>query len=340
MRFERFGGTPEEIGRGRGEVYGSMLREAYDSFITYTGAEKARAEKLTDDMRKAVERSFPDLVEEMKATAAACGMGYSEMVLLTYCEEIGRPGGCSQGAVLNTEVGPIYMKSEDAGPGAFDNTYVMTELSPETGHRLLYVGPLSWTVSASAGINDAGLSIGDSSVGYTDAPGGGVPRLTLLRAALQYCSNVKEATDFYGSHSTAIVGGNTLMVDASGDAAVVEKSASRQSVREPDDGVIWCTNHPILGQMKEVWDVAELKEGREENSRGRWAKLEEFMEGHRAEGAIEAFEGILRSHGRGEICQHGLLWTLLSMITIPARREMLVTDGPPCEGEFVSYRLS
>ena len=76
----RFAGTPEEIGRGRGEVYGSMLREAYSSFITYTGAEKARAEKQADSMRVAVERSFPDFARMLEATATASGMGYSEMI--------------------------------------------------------------------------------------------------------------------------------------------------------------------------------------------------------------------------------------------------------------------
>ena len=191
-----------------------------------------------------------------------------------------------------------------------------------------------------AGINDVGLSLGDSSVGYTDLPGGGVSRLTLLRVALQYCSNVQEATEFYGSHSTAKVGGNTLMVDESGDAAVVEKSPSRQAVRKPRNGNIWCTNHPTLGPMKEVWDVAEMTAGRKENSSERSAKLEYFVQDFRAEDAIESFEGTLRSHGPGWLCQHGILSTLFSMITLPARGAMLVTDGPPRESEFVSYRLS
>ena len=339
MRFEKFGGTPEEIGRGKGRAYGGLLREQYGSFCTYTGEERDRAVAVVEDMRLAVEEAFPDLALEMEAIAEASGMGYDELTLLTYCEELGRPKGCSQAAVVRTEVGPVYMKSEDIGPGAFDNVYAVSELSPEGGHRFLQVAPVNWTINASSGVNEAGLCMGESSVGYTDSPGGGVPRLTLMRAALQYCSSVKEAVELYAGHSTAIIGGNCMMVDASGDAAVVEKSPRRQGVREPERNGMWCTNHPTLDAMKEIWDVGELREGREENSRARWAKLEEFVRGYDALDAVEAFEGMLRTHGEGGICQHTVLWTIFSLVMVPARREMRVTDGPPCRSEFTAYRL-
>jgi hypothetical protein len=150
---------------------------------------------------------------------------------------------------------------------------------------------------------------------------------------------VAEAVDFYAEYKTAKIGGNTTMVDSSGDAAVVEKSPTRQEVRRPQNGTIWCTNHPTFSGMRELWDVVGMKEGRLEGSGARYAKLQDFLEGYDGTDAVGSFEDILRTHGPGGICQHNVLWTLFSLITIPKKREMRVTDGPPCKNEFATYRL-
>ncbi len=254
-------------------------------------------------MKAPVEKSFPDLAEEMKGTAEGSGMSYHDILLLNFCEELGVSKGCSQLALTGSNVGPIYGKSEDAG---FDRTYVITEISPQRGYCFLQVGAVNWIVSSGGGINDSGLCIGQSTVLCNDGPAGGIPRLTLLRAALQYCSNVEEALDFFNRCNTALRGMNFLIVDSSGDGAVIEKSPSRQMVRKPQKGAIWCTNHFLSDEMKEVMNWEKYRDI-EENSKGRYRKLEEFTSACSALNAVEALKVSFAPMGLAKFASMGLL---------------------------------
>lgn len=346
LRSEEFCGSPKEVGIQRGRAFRDLLLWSLNTFCRYPEDMESRIEAKLETMKAAVEKSFPDLAEEMMGTAEGARMSYHDILLLNFQEELGNgwpdwDGGCSQVAITKTEAGPLMAKTEDAG---FGRIYVTNTIRPMRGNDIVHTTAVNWIVGSAGGMNDKGLCVGQSSVGIKDAPGGGIMRLTLLRAVLQYCSSVKEAIEFFRSYNAAYAGMNFLIIDATGDAAVIEKSPTRTGVRRIDGESIYAANRFWLPHMREV-----ATGGLEESSITREKCFNEctkrYIEGPRT---LEAFKEIVRSHSpHGGMCQHGpaggfpeqSMVTTYAILCIPENREMLVTDGPPCQSEFFSYKL-
>ena len=60
-----------------------------------------------------------------------------------------------------------------------------------------------------------------------------MPRLTMLRLALERCATVSEASELIETATGGIRGMNFLMVDAKGEMRVIERSPSLCAVRQP-----------------------------------------------------------------------------------------------------------
>ena len=179
----------------------------------------------------------------MQGIAQGSGLSYQLVARLNFAEEIdGGDLGCSQFGMVAAEGSAVMGKNEDHGFGR--RTYVVTELHPENGYAQVHVGAVNWVVSSGSGINDAGLRVGQSSLRISDEADG-VPRLTMLRLALERCATVPEAADLLKTKTGGIRGMHFLMVDANGDMAVVERSPSLCAVRQPENGAIWAANHPV-----------------------------------------------------------------------------------------------
>jgi predicted choloylglycine hydrolase len=338
MRFNEFKGSPKEIGYQRGSKLKDILLSRYQ--LLWQGIEKSKSkvEKILQKARSTVEKFFPDFAQEMKATAEGAKMSYDHIVFLNLYEEMHcMPLNCSQIAFIKSDMGPIYGKSEDAD--YLDRNYGVTIIRPNKGHSFIEMGGIDWIVSAGGGINDTGLCIGQSTVVCSDINPDGVPRLTLLRAVLQNCSNVKEAIEFLRSYKINLIGMNYLLVDSEGEAAVVEKSPFKQRERYPEDNAVYCTNLFLHKEMEKL-----IKPGFysfiETNAKDRYSRLKDFADlNTKAQNMGEGFKNILRSHGKGGICQHGSFNTASSFVMIPKKKEMWITDGPPCKNEFIVYKL-
>ncbi|MBI4530855.1 MAG: hypothetical protein HY709_04970 [Candidatus Latescibacteria bacterium] len=341
MRFEHFSGTHAAIGWQRGRAFQDLLYRCRQGFDSWSPETRQRVDSLTTTFELALHRTAPELIEEMRGVAEGAGLPYHEILSLNFAEEIGAPTGCSQIGLVDDDGETICAKSEDAG---FRRTYVVTELRPERGYAQLHVGAVDWVVNSGGGINEAGLCIGQSSVRITDQTDG-IPRLTLLRLVLERCATVAEAIAFFQSQDMALQGMNFLMVDTGGSMAVVEHSPSLCAIRGPEGDAICCTNHYVEPQMRTVERGCvgsepdlENRLAFEVNTRQRYGRLYDFARQHAGQANLkEALEGLLTSHGPGGICQHGIMHTTLSMMMIPRRRELWVTDGPPCRSSFQLY---
>jgi hypothetical protein len=84
-----------------------------------------------------------------------------------------------------------------------------------------------------------------------------IPTLVLARA-----ESVSDAIALLESLVSPRWGANYALVDASGDAAIVEKAGTYQAVRRARDGRLWCTNHSVTETMAPfaVDDPGKLQE--------------------------------------------------------------------------------
>lgn len=344
MRFERFSGAHSAMGRQRGVAFRDSLHQCRRGFDAWSPEVRQRVDSLTARFESALFRLAPELIEEMHGVAQSAGLPYEDILRLNFVEEVGAPLGCSQVGLADGDGGAIYAKSEDAG---FQRTYTVTELRPDRGYAQLHVSAVNWVVSSGGGMNEAGLCIGQSSVHTTDQADG-IPRLTLLRLSLERYATVTEAAAFLQSQGMALKGMNFLMVDATGAMAVVERSPSRSALRSPEGSAICCTNHYVAPEIRPVERGCvgsepdlENRLAFEVNTRQRYGRLFDFAREHAGRSSLkDSLEGLLRSHGPGGICQHGIMNTTLSMIMIPRSRQLWATDGPPCRSSFQLYAFS
>ncbi len=49
---------------------------------------------------------------------------------------------------------------------------------------------------------------------------------------------------------------------------------------------------------------------------------------------------MIRSHGPGGMCQHGVMQTAWSVMMVPRSRELWLADGPPCQNPFQRFAFS
>jgi len=351
MRFVRLQGSPRQIGLQRGKSFGNLLSAIYKRKCASEGeTETKSAKEVVEKMNVIIRKFFPELVEEMEGTAKSSGLAYQDIVLLNFSEEISfgeQKDFCSQIAFSATDNGPMLAKSEDAGTR---RTYVVTEICPDHGYRTLQLISVDWIVGSGGGVNEKGLCVGQSTVWTRDKNEHGIPRLILPRVLLQYCSNVGEAINFLKEYKLSFKGMNFMLLDNSGAIAVIEKSPFQQSIRRPDQGsnFLCCTNHFLTPTM---WGMMELSTGEEQNleiliareinSKARYARLLDFARKYsRRPPSERSLKKLLRSHGIGGICQHGLLTTTFSLIVSPAREEISATDTAPCNSNFVRYRFT
>jgi len=145
----------------------------------------------------------------------------------------------------------------------------------------------------------------------------GFPRYVLLRAIAQYCATVDEALKLVSKYKEGLRNPfNVILVDASGDAAVVEFSNCDMRIRIPENGGIVCTNHYETDLVKlEARGHALVFE-----SKARYARLIDFIKKCDRSKPIEEVMNVLRSHGPGGICQHSppqVLCATLVFIMVP-----------------------
>ena len=156
---------------------------------------------------------------------------------------------------------------------------------------------------------------------------------------LESCATVPRALDLVTRTPTAGNGIAVMLLDGEGNLASFEKTADRQAVRSPRDGVLFCTNHYVDEEMRRFNDTSCE---RYRNSTGRYAVLQKALHRDKPAHTVQTMERILKDHSEpGAICQHGThLYTQYGYLLFPSKRELWVTNGPPCSSRFTLYSIA
>ncbi|KYH39947.1 MAG: hypothetical protein AYL32_014250 [Candidatus Bathyarchaeota archaeon B26-2] len=342
-----FEGSPWDIGFKRGRLFRDILASIREMYLPqYVGEKMLEHKRLTERTVKDMENLFPELVEELKGVAAGSGLDEEDIFMINaWWENPVWPSrfppntGCSAVAFTESSLGPIMGQTLDIGRNPY---WVMVHVKPRGGYS--FFGTLRADMLGGARcINEKGLSMGGGTVSVKDR-GDGLPRPVVFRALMERCATVDEAIEFLREMKVSVkVGTNLLLLDASGNAAVVEKSPTKMAVRWQEDDGICATNHFLTEEMKHL--NAGSAEMIERYSQPRIERLKLFLREGDREKPITALKRVLRSHGLGGLCYHGDEWpwpttTQLANILLSREREMYVSlpMGPPCMGHFIRYR--
>ncbi len=340
-------GSPLDMGRTHGHTCKDKINEAYAKFCHFEKLPKDLSKKLVSLFLTNIESEFPDFIIEMKGIAAGANLKLEQIAELTLWEElkafsheVNSFGACTSIAFLQNSVGPIVGKTTDIE--IFQRPYYVLQLiTPDDGYKLISLGKVGST-KTEVGLNEKGLCVATGSTLPLDREMDfGIERMTLARAALQYCSNVNEALILISKYNLIRLGLYFLLVDREGRACVVEKSASHQDVRFPNQRkTIFATNFYLTPKMSPLMDKSAFYY---QNALERYINLTVLSETNLIDEELEGMQKLLSNHNPlGPICAHfeeiGMC-SYYASIMIPKENRFLITDGYPCESEYSSFSL-
>ncbi|RLI36616.1 hypothetical protein DRO55_03195 [Candidatus Bathyarchaeota archaeon] len=332
-------GSPREIGYKRGRIFRDLIRSIAEARLTkITGARRRDHMEMALRIESVLNETYPELVEELRGMAEGSNLDYEDILMLNAWWD--NPIGCSNVALTETSKGPALGSTLDIGRSPY---LAMMLFKPEKGYSFIHVASPGLLGVARA-MNEAGLCLGGSSVKATDM-GMGFPRYALYRVVIQYCSTVEESIRLFerfreGYRNPA----NVILLDKDGNAAVVEQTNTRVAVRWAEDGGVACTNHYVEEETRRLQRPARTEEEvkRLRNSIARYKRLVNFIRRADRENPVESLKRILRSHGRGGLCQHGgfgRLHATVAFIMLPRTGEFYASQpvGFYCQSQFIRY---
>ncbi|MDD5677203.1 MAG: C45 family autoproteolytic acyltransferase/hydrolase [Kiritimatiellae bacterium] len=330
----------------RGVQYGKAFKRHlpvfYDWFV-----QKPVADVLTEEYRAILEelettfrRVYPQLFDEIKGRADGSGMSYDACRIMAFHNDI-RPllkPGCSNVLTTGGPDGPWLARTCDLHEDERCWQILIISLADDAlSHATTtYLG-----LMVGLGVNAAGLAVGGSSSSSSTPPSAkGLANATLVMLAtlksVADCCRLASETGLTGK------GANLALLDASGDAAVIEYAPGLLAIRRPDrTGFLAHTNHSITGKIPRppAWQASL------ENSRARYDHLC-AMVGQAAPECrtVELAKNALADHaGEHHVCQHipkGFN-TIYSWVIQPGieRSIMHFAWGYPCEMRYEKIDL-
>ncbi len=250
MFYVEASGTPYEIGRQLGEQTKLAIANSLDMLAArFRHWDERRFREARERHMAYTERRVPELLEETQGIADGSGMDFRWIYLANFYASMRFAlEGCSNLIFTESADGPILARTCDL-PKAEGKHAGLALVRPEGGPAVLatYWPGTTWRGS---GINEAGLAVGGSSCSaQVPMPEGAMNPHALPTWVLSRAESVAEAIELLASVNSLPWGANHALVDAGGDAAIVEKAGAYQAVRQPENGRLWCTNHAVTPEM-------------------------------------------------------------------------------------------
>jgi isopenicillin-N N-acyltransferase-like protein len=174
----------------------------------------------------------------------------------------------------------------------------------------------------------------------------GVPHSVIMREVLQQ-SNLENAVEAIERASRA-VSLNYLIADETGRACNVEATPSGCDKWFAKNGVLVHTNHILsrnLAFRKDMVLASGISFGLD--TEFRYGRMSDLVESNAGNVTLTRMFDFLRDHSNhpSSICRHPnpaeplatRSRTMDSLVMVPAKREMWIAHGNPCENEFLKY---
>jgi isopenicillin-N N-acyltransferase-like protein len=342
-------GAPRERGRQQGEGARPQIiralaryREVLPQAIKLTWEEGLR------EARKFLpygEEAFADFIEELRGIAEGAQVSFEEVWTLNCYEGLTESRqqvwGCTSVAVRDdhTADGHVLLAhNEDWNSVDRDNVYLI-HAEPTDGPA--FIGMTYGPLLVNIGLNSEGIGVAIDSVYPTDGRVG-VPRCLCSRAVLN-ARTIGEAIRACVPKLRA-GGYGYLLADPNGELYSVETSATTHDLLYGEQGWLAHTNHYLSPKMQDLEEPGTYSSSHVRLNRAR--RLLQTQLGHVT---AESLQALLRDHVNqpDSICMHEdpadppheRGQTLVSLVMDLTERSMWTAPGPPCQGEYVVYRL-
>lgn len=335
-------GNAYQRGVQYGKAFKSHLPVFYDWFVKKPVADVLTAEYLSilEELEKTVRRFYPQLFDEIKGRADGAGMSYDACRILAFHNDV-RPlltPGCTNVLTTNGPEGPWLARTCDLFESERSWQVQLICLSDDS---LSYAGTTYLGLMNCIGVNSEGLAVGGSSASSSAPPSA----KGLVNAALVMLATLKTTADCCRLASEVGLtgkGANIALLDASGDAAVIESAPGLLAIRRPDStGFLANTNHSITGKIP----PSDAVRSNLENSKTRYDHLC-AMVGQAApeRRTIDLAKRAMADHeGEHHVCQHipNSYHTIYTWIIQPEheRSVMHFAWGYPCEMRYEKIEL-
>lgn len=317
-------GTPAQMGEHHGALMAGLGIELPPP--------RPDMAKLANECEAISNEHTPELIEEMHAFADAAHFPYDafQTLVLTAPLQQTMPS-CSVVAVMPERsangklmVGRNYDFAYDLSWEAATTYHTY----PDKGYS--HIGNCDIWIGREDGINQAGLFVAMSA---TFIPGiqAGLPFWFIVRRLLESCATVEEALAWIQAvpHSQSR---NYMLADSS-RAVVVEASINGCRVREPEDGVLVMTNHPMHP------DFSARVAFTPDDSTMRYDRLRCLTD---SGVTLEAMQAALNDR-QSRVCAHfqhdgqeyGTIW---SVIAWPEERRLALAPGTGDNDGVMKYR--
>ncbi|MHA1438616.1 MAG: C45 family autoproteolytic acyltransferase/hydrolase [Promethearchaeota archaeon] len=333
----------------------SLLRELKDAEDIFGTSFK----KLQDTF----EPYIPDyLIEEMEGVADGARVEYGDILLINFMAEIMmlasygdiREIACTQFAKVKkvgTDTGPILGRTLDFFPSFLLQDFQVFLVADINGTK--WIGhTIAGMVGFLTGMNDQGLVVSVSLVN-TEETGEGLPIVLSIRHTLQTCKNVTEAESFLTRNTTIhSIGWNYMLMDKSGNAAVVEVTNKRKNTRwigEDDEhnNYIAATNDFHSKKMEQYCHPSTTSKVRKARAEELMAAKNEFNLGDAIDITRDTYDPKLgaTNPGRNTICRKWIRKTFLpggtlgAFIALPEQEYVVACNGYPDSALFYAINF-
>ena len=309
---------------------------------------EATAERraLAASCQALIAERYPAILDKVEGIIAGGRLRSEDFKAFFYARDLSSQMGCTNLAVL-----PGRTRDDSILVGVNYDWYFQSQewceirsIRPEgalTSVRVTH----HWAGSPD-GINEAGLGVFLSVLPQDRIAGPGIPWHLVTDIMLETCHNVSQAGEFLES-LPRLRAFNYLVTDALGQAVVLEALPRSLTVREPKDGFLLATNH-LPGREVADEELSEEDKRRQRRSLARYERVREIL-GDSGAGIDEAAMKTLLMDHEAPICRgnhepipdddsyDNVFGTIWSLIARPARGDLRVAWGHPCQSEYLSY---
>ncbi|MDJ0849237.1 MAG: C45 family autoproteolytic acyltransferase/hydrolase [Myxococcota bacterium] len=313
-------GAPRDLGLDQGRAARDPVRLA----ARRSGARRLRRDPRLQRVERDLERFFPHLSERTQGLARGARVRRRQLAALLareladHDDRVARAGAGVGLAVTALRGGgeARIARSLDL-PSGLESSFAVRRSAPDNDYRSLELS-LPWLVAPVAGVNEHGLAaaittVPPASKALADcmAPAG-----LLVQDCLQRFDGVEKAVEWC-ERRPAGGSASILLADAEGQIASVIVDGPGRTLRRPgDEGV-------LIGLGRSLRRSA-IEKGCSEQGRLDAAALYEVLRSH-------------DGHPRGDDdspCRHGEGQETVGLVILePARRRLLLLEGPPCLAE-------
>ena len=324
-------GSHADLGRAIGETFRDKIRETI-AWRRHTIPDYKELLKRSQHYFLATLHLFPKLIEELTAMAIASDVGVMDLFFMNTRslydptpdpeeEKLVSHDRCTTVVSFGPD-GAIVGHNEDWEAQNIDELYVLkATLGDTTFLGINYATELPGTAAA---MNNWGLVQAINEVHQIDLVG--IPKNFFARAVLE--SKTLDEAEQLLSREKQDSGFNHVLVQGR-SVRNAEIAAGQIDFLEVDNQTFVHTNH-FLGHLKK-YEIYRTK-----SSEFRARRAQELA---RANMTFDEMKGLLADHSSGDypICRHNE--TIASLIFLPQKREIYISAGSPCQGNFVKYSL-